>query len=886
MFDDEELGIGLRVTLKDVFSAAATKIEGAWGRLQARLRGGGQAPTLLQRGLDGVKGAAERLNRALSGTNTLLPSFGTLVRTAGSMLRDLIGHAIRSGSEIENLELAFTTMLGGADAARAHLEELQRFAIGKPFEFAQLASASRLLQTFGFQARDVTGLLTDFGDAAFTANTGFEGVERMSRVFGQIRATGKTTVGHLNMLVRSGVPAYDILRERLGLTGEELQKIARSGIPAERVITALREGMRARFSGGLDRAAATLSAKLSDLQDLAGLFYRTLYRELGPYIVWFIDKLSSALTGNMTGITRTVKTTVATILGVGRILVGVLGGAFSDVRGRWERDSRGATRSVTQTLERFAWTIEGVAALVSSDNGRGLAQVPRGLQRNLVDRGLWPTVVAMARFFNRLRALVGGFVEGLARGFNDGARRIRVVTDALGLTQAGMTMTRAEATRLGERLGRLVTILAMVKAATLAVRAAGLITLPVLRLLGPTRDPTTGRFVAGNAASLAQALGRQLLATGRALPGVLAQTRIGMERLAGVSLRFALANPVLTAVALAVVAIGLASLWAYRHADQLASSSPKWRALRVALNLVFGPFIELAVLLGRTDGSFERFRGRVVAGAQSLWRALYPLRVAVALIVLAWYVVQARVAMALAWMVGALARAAVWIGGMVGRAALAIGRYLTAPFVALFGWIRAHVGVFAAIARVLFAPFLFAARFAFGLVLGVLRAVGGFLERRFGLHLAGARLALVLLVGAIRTSFTSLPNLLLAPLRLVAREIVSMYRGLPAALQPSGLEGAARTLETFAQGPATPAQAGAVVDTQAAGAGAVTAANVARTTGVMAAAQTPAAVVVNAPPPPPPGPTIVQIDGREVARAVDRQNTTTALRGGRTVETE
>mgnify|MGYP000110691418 CR=1 FL=1 len=32
--------------------------------------------------------------------------------------------------------------------------------------------------------------------------------------------------------------------------------------------------------------------------------------------------------------------------------------------------------------------------------------------------------------------------------------------------------------------------------------------------------------------------------------------------------------------------------------------------------------------------------------------------------------------------------------------------------------------------------------------------------------------------------------------------------------------------------------------------------------------------------------TIVQIDGREVARAVDRQNTTTALRSGRAVETE
>ena len=66
MFDDEELDIGLRVTLKDAFSAAATKIEGAWKGLQARLRGNAQGPTLLQRGLDGVKGAAERLREAFA----------------------------------------------------------------------------------------------------------------------------------------------------------------------------------------------------------------------------------------------------------------------------------------------------------------------------------------------------------------------------------------------------------------------------------------------------------------------------------------------------------------------------------------------------------------------------------------------------------------------------------------------------------------------------------------------------------------------------------------------------------------------------------------------------------------------------------------------------
>jgi phage tail tape-measure protein len=117
----------------------------------------------------------------------------------------LVRSSLNASATVENLEIAFTTLAGGnAAAAAAHIQELRDFAIGKPFEFTQLAEQSRLLQTYGFAMRDVTGLLRDFGDAAFTANTGYVGVNTMSRVFGQVHAAGRITFGQINQLHRTG----------------------------------------------------------------------------------------------------------------------------------------------------------------------------------------------------------------------------------------------------------------------------------------------------------------------------------------------------------------------------------------------------------------------------------------------------------------------------------------------------------------------------------------------------------------------------------------------------------------------------------------------------------------------------------------------------------
>ena len=852
MFDDEDLDIGVRVTLKDAFSAAAAKIEGAWGRLSVRLGGAAAQGVLrLQGVMGGANTVAERLHRTLVGSASVFPTWIALVGGAAVGLHRLIRNTMESGSQIENLEIAFTTMLGSADAARSHLEELQRFAVGKPFEFSQLAESSRTLQTFGFRVGEVTGLLQDMGDAAFVSNTGYRGVQTMTRVFGMMHATGKTTLGHLQQLARAGVPAFEILQQKLGMTGEQLQKIAHSGIPADRVITALREGMRERFAGGMERASRTLTARLSDLSDIAGNFYRTLYKTLGPQLIWFVDLLSNSINGNMSGITKTVTGVVSSVLAVGRILVGVLGGAFGDVRGRWERDANGGLRSVTRMLQNFADIVEAVSVLVSSDNGRGLARIPRSMRENLERKGLWRSTVEFARFFGRVRAFLGGFVEGFSQGMTAAKRALDRMSDALGVSRLAMGTTRNDASRLGERVGKLVVGLIALRYALVAVRAAS------------------------------SALG----AGSRGL---------------GSLLQFAAANPILAAVAVAVIAVGAACAYAYTHAEQLSSTAPKWQALRAALDLLAGPLVEVSIFAAQAGTITESWRKRVSGWGKemrALWTSVKaavlsfvdrvagvasaiarPFRIAWAFVVVAAYVAFAKVVQFFAPIVERIRAGAIRLFTPILTAALGLLLRLRT------------------LARQTFAPFLAAAQTVWTYVREAVT------QRAFEMY-AALRSRTVGIVAAllhiwrglkagVASMFDGLLERILAPLRGAARELVSMYQSLPASLRPAGMNDMVNTLAAFGAGrtseanTATPAAMGGnVVDMEAAGVGAIPATNVAHTAAVASAVRASAAspaVVVN---PPPPGPTIVQIDGREIARVVDRQNTTTALRSGRAVET-
>lgn len=180
-----------------------------------------------------------------------------------------IGRMVAEAGKLQQVEIGFTTVLGSAEKARAKIAELQAFAARTPFNFAQTAQGARMLLTMGTAAEDLIPIMEGVGGAVAAAGGSTEEFVGSLRAIGQIRTKGRLQTEELLQLAERGVPAFEILREELNLTQEQMQRLGNQGIEAGAAIDALTRGFTKRFGGSLEAQNKSLVGSFSNLQDAA-----------------------------------------------------------------------------------------------------------------------------------------------------------------------------------------------------------------------------------------------------------------------------------------------------------------------------------------------------------------------------------------------------------------------------------------------------------------------------------------------------------------------------------------------------------------------------------------------------------------------------------------
>lgn len=169
--------------------------------------------------------------------------------------------------DYEQTQIAFETMLKSAEKANKFLKEASNFANTTPFEFPELINSSKLLLAFGFDAKNVLSILKTVGDTASGLGAGADGIDRITRALGQMKAKGTAQAEELLQLEELGVPASQILQKELGLTAQQVANIGNEGIESGKVIDALLKGMNERFGGMMDKQSMTAKGMISTLSD-------------------------------------------------------------------------------------------------------------------------------------------------------------------------------------------------------------------------------------------------------------------------------------------------------------------------------------------------------------------------------------------------------------------------------------------------------------------------------------------------------------------------------------------------------------------------------------------------------------------------------------------
>ena len=193
------------------------------------------------------------------------------IGASGTALVGLGVYAVKAGGDLQSVQVAMTNLLGSAGKAEGFIKELQNFSAHTPFEFNDVTKASQKFLAFGFTAEQIIPTLTAVGDAAAGVGAGQDGVNRLTLALGQIAAKGKLASGEMMQLTELGIPAWQMLAEKLGTDVAGAQDmVTKRMVDSKTALEALVGGMEASYGGMMEQQSSTILGTRSNLMDGIG----------------------------------------------------------------------------------------------------------------------------------------------------------------------------------------------------------------------------------------------------------------------------------------------------------------------------------------------------------------------------------------------------------------------------------------------------------------------------------------------------------------------------------------------------------------------------------------------------------------------------------------
>lgn len=294
--------------------------------LQSSMRDIGAASAEFQRG-GGIMGGAIK-NMA----SVALTALGAVGGALGGISA---WKGVEFNAQLEQAEVSFGTLLGSAEAAKIMIADLQKFGAETPFEFMGLQESAKLMLAMGTKAKDVMPNMQAIGDAVSAIGGGEDVLKGVTMALGQMSTKGKVSAEEMNQLAERGIPAWDLMAQKMGMSKQELMELSSQGkILADQAVPALIASMGEKYAGSMGEQAETYSGMVSTLKDnldmMLGSVVKPLFEGLKDLLKPAIELVSTFSKGfdegGLEGALKAVfsESTADTIISVKDAVVGVI----------------------------------------------------------------------------------------------------------------------------------------------------------------------------------------------------------------------------------------------------------------------------------------------------------------------------------------------------------------------------------------------------------------------------------------------------------------------------------------------------------------------------------------------------------------------------------
>ena len=221
----------------------------------------------------GAVNSVNKLKTNLGGVNKSFGNTGTAGALAFSRVKGaiaglglglLIKEVAQTSAEFEDLQLALNAVFGGVEEGAAAFDRVKDIAGKLPLDIDLITSAFTQLKGAGIEPTEE--LLLSFSDAA-SVSTDKVGAFQSSIDLFTRTMQGGLGLEELQRLQDRGLPVFDVLNEKLGITRLEVSNLGKTAEGAKQIRDALFEGFDDRFGGATEVALQSLSTRFSNFGD-------------------------------------------------------------------------------------------------------------------------------------------------------------------------------------------------------------------------------------------------------------------------------------------------------------------------------------------------------------------------------------------------------------------------------------------------------------------------------------------------------------------------------------------------------------------------------------------------------------------------------------------
>lgn len=222
--------------------------------------------------------------------------FSRISRAAASVgvafgAKEFVDQLVKVRGEFQQLEVAFTTMLGSEEKATALMQQLTETAAKTPFDLQGVADGARMLLAYGTEAENVNESLIRLGNIAAGLSIP---LNDLVYLYGTTMTQGRLYTEDLNQFTGRGIPMIRELSKVMGVAEDEVKGLVeagRIGFPEVQKVIENMTNEGGMFYNLMEEQSKTITGQISNIGDSISM----MFNEIGQQSEGIINASLSAV---------------------------------------------------------------------------------------------------------------------------------------------------------------------------------------------------------------------------------------------------------------------------------------------------------------------------------------------------------------------------------------------------------------------------------------------------------------------------------------------------------------------------------------------------------------------------------------------------------------